>query len=304
MTGSTGWDQHSALPVSEVSFTSFLTLYCHEIDARSRNPVLGDTKALEIAAALDKMIAGTNDDLAHDLLSRRIRATLVTHVAMRARRYDDYVRDFLARFPGGVVVNIGCGLDPRFFRIDNGTLQYFDLDLPGIMAIRGRFFEETDRYHAIAASVLDFAWMNTVTACQGPYLFLAEGVFMYLGQDEVRRLVLELAQRFPGSELVCEVVSSKWLRGLRKRILNYKLRKQLHFGREATYRSGLCGSREMEEWGLGIRFLDDWSYLDSYGKRLGWLRIFRNIGFMRYSQWTVHYRLGQEKNSSSSRNGS
>ncbi len=291
MTGSTGRDQHAAFTLSEVSFTSFLTLYCHAIDAQSQSPILGDTKSLEIATTLDKTIAGSDDPLARDLLSRRIRGSLVTHIAMRARRYDEYVRDFLTRSPGGVVVNLGCGLDPRFTRIDNGAVQYFDLDLPGIMAIRRMFFKETDQYHAIASSVLDFAWMDTVRVCQGPYLFLAEGVFMYLGQDEVRGLVLELAQRFPGSELVCEVVNSKWLRGPYKRILNYKLRKQLHFGREVSYRSGLSHTREMEKWGPGIRFLDDWSYLDSYDKRLGWLRIFQNIGFMRYSQWTVHYRL-------------
>lgn len=299
MTGSTGRDQHAAFTLSEVSSTSFLTLYCHAIDAQSRNSILGDTKALEIATALDKTIAGSNDNLARDLLHPRIRASLVTHIAMRARRYDEYVKDFLARFPGGVVINLGCGLDPRFTRIDNGTVQYFDLDLPGIMAIRRSVFEETNRYHAIASSVLDFTWMDVVSVYPGPYLFLAEGVFMYLGQDEVRGLVLGLAKRFPGSELVCEVVNSRWLRGPLKRILNYKLQKQLHFGREASYRSGLSHTREMEEWGPGIRFLDDWSYLDSYDKRLGWLRVFRNIGFMRYTQWTVHYRLGEVKNPSS-----
>ena len=295
MTGSTGRDQHAALPVSEVSFTSFLTLYCHAIDAQSRNPILGDIKSLEIAPALDKTIAGSDDDLARDLLFRRIRPSLVTHITMRARRYDEYVRDFLTRFPGGVVVNLGCGLDPRFTRIDNGTVQYFDLDLPGIMAIRRRFFEETDRYHALASSVLDFAWMDAVRVCQGPYLFLAEGVFMYLGQDEVRGLVLELARRFSGSELVCEVVNSKWLRGPYKRILNFKLRKQLHFGRKVSYRSGLSYTREMEEWGPGIRLLDEWSYLDSYSNGLGWLRVARNVGFIRYTQWTVHYQLGSLK---------
>jgi len=292
MKESPGDDTETSQPVRGVSKTSFLTLYCHEIDARSDHPILNDTRSIGIAAALDRMLAGSDDELSHDLLRRKIRPTVVTHVAMRARRYDQYVRDFLARSPDGVVVNIGCGLDPRFTRIDNGTVKYFDLDLPGIMTIRRTFFEESDRYHALASSVLDFSWMNAVSILQGPFLFLAEGVFMYLGQDEVRMLILELVKRFPGSELVCEVVNSRWLRGPYKRVLNRKMRKQLHFGKEVSYRSGLSRTREMEEWGPGIRFLDDWSYLDSYDQRLGWLRVFRNVGFMRYSQWTVHYRLG------------
>jgi len=292
MKESPGDDTDTSQPVRGVSKTSFLTLYCHEIDARSDHPILNDTRSIGIAAALDRMLAVSDDELSRDLLRRKIRPAVVTHVAMRARRYDEYVKDFLVRYPHGVVVNIGCGLDSRFTRIDNKTVQFFDLDLPGIMAVRRRFFEESERYHAIASSVLDFAWMDTPGVHRGPFLFLAEGVFMYLGQDEVRGLILELAKRFPGSELACEVVNSRWLRGSYKRVLNRKMRKQLHFGKEVSYRSGLSHTREMEEWGPGIRFLDDWSYLDSYSKRLGWLRVFRNVRVMRYSQWTVHYRLG------------
>ncbi|MFA5348701.1 MAG: class I SAM-dependent methyltransferase [Methanoregula sp.] len=282
----------AALPLTGVARTSFLTLYCHVNDAQSEDPILNDTRSVEIATVLDTMLTGSDDDLTRILPARRIRPSLVTHIAMRARRYDEYSREFLSRFPDAVVVNIGCGLDSRFVRIDNGIVQYYDLDLPGIMAVRKRFFEEAARYHTITSSVLDFSWMDIVSGYRRPVLFLAEGVFMYLHQDGVRALVLELRKRFPGSELVCEVVNSRWLREPYKRFLNYKMRKQLHFGKDVTYHSGLSSTREMEEWDSGIRFLDDWSYLDSYQKNLGWLKVFRHIGFMRYTQWTVHYRLG------------
>jgi O-methyltransferase involved in polyketide biosynthesis len=292
MTKTPGEYGQTALPVSGVALTSLLTLYCHVIDAQSKDPILDDTGSVGIATALDIMLAGSHDELARTLLSRRIRHSLVTHIAMRARRYDEYIREFLARFPGGVVVNIGCGLDSRFARTDNGKVQYYDLDLPGIMAIRKQFFKETDRYHTVTSSVLDFSWMDTVSGHKGSFLFLAEGVFMYLHQEDVRALVLKLKERFPGSELVCEVVNSGWIREPYKRFLNYKMRKQLHFNKDVTYYSGLSHTREMEEWGPGIRFLDDWSYLDSYQNGLGWLKVFRHVGFIRYTQWTVHYRLG------------
>jgi hypothetical protein len=124
MKESPGDDPDTSQPVQGVSMTSFLTLYCHEIDARSNHPILNDTRSIGIAAALDRMLAGSDDELSRDLLRRKIRPAVVTHVAMRARRYDEYVRNFLALSPDGVVVNIGCGLDPRFIRIDNGTVQY------------------------------------------------------------------------------------------------------------------------------------------------------------------------------------
>jgi len=292
MTTPPGDDGQPVLPVSGIALTSFLTFYCHVIDAQSEDPILNDASSIGIASVLDTMLAGSDDELARILLARKVKPSLVTHIAMRARRYDDYVRDFLVRFPGGVVVNIGCGMDSRFERIDNGTVQYYDLDLPGIMAVRKRFFEENGRYHTVTSSVMDFSWMDTISCHPGPFLFLAEGVFMYLYLEDVRTLVMKLRERFPGSELVCEVVNSKWVSGPFKRLLDYKLRKQLHLGKDVTFHSGLSHTREMEDWGENIRFLDDWSYLDSYEKRLGWLKVFRHVKFLRYTQWTVHYRLG------------
>jgi len=279
------------LPTGGVSRTSFITLYCHAIDARSEKPILNDVKSLEIAAEIDRIRAGSKKDHALDL-PRKISHPLVPYIATRARQYDRYVREFLARFPGGVVINIGCGLDSRFVRIDNGSVQYYDLDLPAIMAFRSRFFSDTARCHAFASSVLEYSWMDAIAGQGGPFLFLAEGVFMYLSEDEVKGLVLELKRRFPGSELVCEVVNKKWLTGLHKIILDLKMEWQLHLPGDVTYRSGLSHSREMEEWEPGISFLDEWSYFDSCEGNQSFLKLFRHVEFIRYIQWTVHYRLG------------
>jgi O-methyltransferase involved in polyketide biosynthesis len=44
-------------------------------------------------------------------------------VLLRNREFDRYVRDFLARNPEAAVVHIGCGLDARFERVDNGQVE-------------------------------------------------------------------------------------------------------------------------------------------------------------------------------------
>jgi O-methyltransferase involved in polyketide biosynthesis len=275
--------------LKDVSVTSLLTLYCHALDAESDDPILDDVKSIRIAVSLDRILAASDDEMAISLVNRRLKTSLVVHIAMRAKRYDQYVQDFLSRFPEGTVVNIGCGLDSRFFRIDNGKVRFYDLDLPEVIALKKQFFEETDRYHLIPSSVLEDAWMQMLPG-NSPALFLAEGVFMYLPPGEVKSLVRKLQEHFPGCELVGEVVQSSWLKEPFRRLVVYKQRK-LHFGDDAGYQSGLRHSREMEEWNPGIEFLDDWSYLDSYERRLGWLKILRNIRFIRFSQWTVHYRL-------------
>jgi len=277
--------------IGDVASTSFITLYCHALETLSGNPVLSDPKSVEIMTELNKMLSRSDNALDRTLVAGTLDRMLVVHIAIRAKKYDDYARDFLKRSPDGVIVNIGCGLDSRFLRVDNGKVIFYDLDLPEIIRIKKDFFEETERYHLIASSVLDFEWMAVVRQHNGPFLFMAEGVFMYLEGGDVRSLVLKLQETFPGSELVCEVVNAFWLRPLLKKMLDYKLQKQVHLGTDATFRSGISDGREMEQWHGGIQFLDEWSYFDSNEKKLGWLRLLRHIGLIRKTQWTVHYRL-------------
>lgn len=277
--------------ISDVPATALVTLYCHALESRSKDPVLVDPKAVEIAADLDRTLSLSKNRLDRMLASGRIDRNLVIHIALRARHYDEYAREFLTRHPGGVIVNIGCGLDSRFLRIDNGSVIFYDLDLPEMIDLKKRFFRETERYHFIASSVLDLRWMGRLSGQEGPFLFMAEGVFMYLEADSVRSLVLQIRETFPGSGLICEVVNSFWLKMPQKALLDWKIHARGHLGKKAVFRSGFRDSREMEAWHPGIRLIGEWSYFDSNEEKLGWLRVFRHIGWIRKTQWTVHYLL-------------
>ncbi|MDX2443066.1 MAG: class I SAM-dependent methyltransferase, partial [Bacteroidales bacterium] len=183
----------------------------------------------------------------------------------------------------------GCGLDNRFERVDNGQIDFFDLDLPDIIEIKKQLFNETTRYQFIPQSVFDFSWMKRITGKD--ILFLAEGVFMYCKEKDVKSLFLKLQNSFPGSEIVCEVFNSLWLKGWLKKMMNFKMQKELNLGKDATFLFGIRHSHEMESWSNGISLLGDWSYFDSDEKKLGWIKIFRHIDLFRKTQWTVHYKL-------------
>lgn len=169
---------------------------------------MDDPKAVEIMNELNKILSGSKNRLDKDLIKGKLKKELVIHVAIRAKKYDKYVCDFLEHAPDGVVVNIGCGLDSRFLRVNNGKVIFYDLDLPEVIEIKKQFFKENERYHFISSSVLDHKWMSIVAKHEGPFLFMAEGVFMYLDREDVQSLILKLQSEFPGSELVCEVFNS------------------------------------------------------------------------------------------------
>lgn len=280
------------IEISAVAETSLVTLYCHALESQTKEPVLKDPKSLEIVQELNSKLAKSKNKLHRKMARGKLDRKLIVHISLRAKRYDEYIMDFLKSSPNGIVVNIGCGLDTRFDRIDNGTVIFYDLDFPEVIKIKKKFFSENNRYHFIPSSVLNFEWMRPLLKLDSrSFLFVAEGVLMYLHKEEVKSLILKLQSNFPSSYFVCEVFNELWLNKTLKWLVNFKLHHELHLGKGVTYNFGIRDSNEMEEWNPGIQFLEDWSYFDEKEKKLGWLKFFRNIDLFRKTQWTVYYKL-------------
>ncbi|MBN2029223.1 class I SAM-dependent methyltransferase [bacterium] len=276
----------------DVAATSLITLYCHALESQSKNPILSDSKAVELVQLINPALSKSKNKLHQKMVKGKLDKKLVVHIALRARRYDRYATDFLQKSPDGMVVNIGCGFDARFHRIDNNRVHFYDLDLPEVIQMKKNYLSENDRYHYIPSSVLDMAWMKALSRAKSqPILFLAEGIFMYLQAEAVRHLVLKLRSEFPGSELVCEVFNAIWFKKPWNTIIHLKLQREFHMGKDAVYHFGIRDSREMENWHSGIEFIDDWTYIDEPEPKIGWVRIFRHLHLFRRTQWTVHYRL-------------
>jgi O-methyltransferase involved in polyketide biosynthesis len=62
-----------------------------------------------------------------------------------------------------------------------------------------------------AASVTDEAWLQTVADGPGPYFFIAEGVLVYLKEEEVTRALTRIAARFPGGFLAFDTYAQQAL---------------------------------------------------------------------------------------------
>ena len=278
--------------ISNVSATAFITLFARARESQTTQPILYDPQAEVLAEQLRPALALSDRALCRQVAAGKLEPLVVVTMAQRARRFDAYVRDFCTRHPNAVIVNLGCGLDTRFFRVDDGGLLFFDLDLPAMIELKRTLVAEQPRLRFIASSVLDTAWMNALAELgDRPFLFLAEGLFMYLELEDVRRLVVEMARRFPGSELVCEVFSSYWLRKPWKGLVDRKMQRRLNFGADAMFRSGVDNEHHFEQWDPALHFLDDWSYFDEDEPKLRGLHWLRHIPFVRKVQWTLHYQI-------------
>jgi len=186
--------------LGDVQRTLFIPLAARAQETGKKHPVLRDPKAVAMLAALDfdpaKYGKGTGGGI----------------VVLRTAIFDYWVRAFLARHPAGTVVELGTGLNTRFERVDNGQVHWIDLDLPDTIALRRRFFTDTDRRQMIAASVLDENWRQAVAQCPGPYFIVTEGVLVYLPGDQVTRALAGIARTFPGAHLALDTYSRTSMR--------------------------------------------------------------------------------------------
>ncbi len=278
--------------LTSVNTTALLTLYCRARESQNKDPIIRDETAVALARQITPLIANSPDRLLRSLADGSFEPQVVVHIAMRAKKYDAYARQFLEANGGGVVVNLGGGMDTRFQRLDDGRLELFDVDLPEMIAFKQRILPPGGRYHQIARSVYDYAWMEEVArGGERPIIFLAEGLFMYLEPEKVRQLVLEMRARFPGAEMVAEVFNSFWLRQPWKNLAMGKMKRRLNIAKDVEFTFGIAESRELESWHPGLKFLDDWSYFDVPDPKLGWMNWFTRFEWVRRVQWSVHYRF-------------
>ena len=141
----------------------------------------------------------------------------------------------------------------------------------------------------IASSVLDYRWMENLPTKN--ILFIAEGLFMYLHEEEVKSLVLEMQKKFSGCELVCEVENTFVINTLKKERWKKKFQRDHHLGPDVTLHFGIQDGKDLESWGQDIRFLDEWTVFDDHEKKLGWMNLFSFSKRLRTAQWIVHYQI-------------
>jgi O-methyltransferase involved in polyketide biosynthesis len=182
-----------------VQETLFVPLAARARETAKRRPLLRDPKAVEMIDEIDYPVEKYGPGPGSSI------------TVLRTAIVDHWVRAFLAEHPAGTVVEIGTGLNTRFERVDNGTVHWVDLDLPDTIALRRRYFTDSERRRTVAASVLDEEWLRTVEEGPGPYFFVAEGVLVYLPEDEAARALTRIAQRFPGALVALDTYPQRLL---------------------------------------------------------------------------------------------
>jgi O-methyltransferase involved in polyketide biosynthesis len=208
-----------------------IPLWARAAETKKRRPLVRDERALEICESLD-----------FDFATFRHAYGTQAGCVVRGILYDAWASEFLARHPGGTIVELGAGLSTRFERIDDGRARWVDVDLPDAMELRRRHVTPSERRALVAASVLDPAWPAAVArAAPGPYFFVCEGVLMYLEPAEVRALLVRIADAFGPTELAFDSIAPMVLR-------HQHLHDSMKHMMDAPFRWSIGDVRDVERW--------------------------------------------------------
>ncbi|EJR04784.1 MULTISPECIES: class I SAM-dependent methyltransferase [Bacillus cereus group] len=187
------------IDLQSVQGTMLIPLWGRAYGSEKNKDILDDTEAIRIIKECDfdfSKIADTFGEYG-----------CITYIT-RARKIDDTIKQFITKNPNATIVNIGSGLDTTFSRIDNGTIQWYNLDLPDAIAFRKTLIEDTPRNINIAKSFFDTSWFNDIKYDpKDGILFISAGVFYYFKEEELKEIIVAMAKRFPGGELYFDAES-------------------------------------------------------------------------------------------------
>jgi methyltransferase (TIGR00027 family) len=188
-------------PVSNTAF------YCCGIrmrDAESRQPICGDSYARQFMDARGLAIF-------QEFATQS--APNASNVA-RHRYIDDYLRARIGREPDLQVVLLGCGFDSRAFRLQGGT--WYELDEPQLIAYKDDKLPASQAPNPLRRIAIEFDVDLLEEKLQAvppnaSTVFVIEGVTMYLPAESLRATLETLKSRFPGSEVIADLMTRNFI---------------------------------------------------------------------------------------------
>jgi O-methyltransferase involved in polyketide biosynthesis len=226
--------------------TMLATLYGRALDAEAPGSILHDTMAVEAVKQID-----------FDFAKAGLRRGDHSAVALRGRHFDGWTREFLTAHPAVTVLHLGCGLDTRVYRLDPGPgVRWFDVDYPDVIDLRRQLYPPRAGYEMIGSSVTDPSWLTHVPG-DLPVLVVAEGLVMYLKEEEGKELFRRIVHHFPSGQFIFD--------GLSRRGIQITQYDKVVRAARATVSWGIDGCADLEAIDPRLRCVTSLSAFDIEG---------------------------------------
>jgi O-methyltransferase involved in polyketide biosynthesis len=228
--------------LGSVQETMLLPLWGRAVESQKQKPLLVDDKAVSII-----------NSIPYDFttISKNIRKLTAASWIARSIFFDREISDFIKDHSYATIINIGCGLDTTFDRIDNGKINWIDLDLPDAIELRKQYFKESDRRRFVAKSVFDITWYNDIPNKDNVMLVMA-GVLYYFTESEIKKLFEDIHSLVPSAELIFDHASK-----LGVKLSNEQVIKRGGMNESAFLKWSIDNISEIEKWGNYIKVISN-----------------------------------------------
>ena len=186
--------QGTRLQFGDIQETALVTLAIRASETARPHPRIRDEKAAEIIDSLGVDVSKYDPFLSHE------------GVVARTIMFADALRALIKRYPDAVCINLGCGFDNKFSQVDNGRIEWFDVDLPDQIAVRRKVFEDRPRCTMLDGDALDGTWTEQLPKGR-PVIVVMEGVLEYFTKEQTATCLHMLCDSFPHGWLVAEMNS-------------------------------------------------------------------------------------------------
>jgi len=123
---------------------------------------------------------------------------------------DRMIRAFIDQHPKCSIVNIGCGLETSYFRVnpDPEKAIFYEMDLPEVIKARRKVLGESENDILIPGDMFDFAWAENIDKSL-PTLVTVIGVFQYFEEEKVIGFLKQVKECFPDVQVIFDAMTGK-----------------------------------------------------------------------------------------------
>jgi len=137
----------------------------------------------------------------HSVDGLRVPASAIRQTALRAKLLDDRARQFIAEHPDAVIVDLGAGLATPMQRVGPPpTVDWYNVDLPNVIALREQVVPGDAHAHSIAASLADDTWTDQIPADR-PTFLIADGLLAFVPESLLINLFRHIPEHFRTGEV-------------------------------------------------------------------------------------------------------
>lgn len=179
---------------------------------------LYDPKAEEIISKID-----------YDFNSLKQSKWLSMYMSLRALIIDDLCNKYILKHPNATIIHLGCGLDSRCIRVNQNYRCWYDIDYKEVIEIRKHFYNEDDSHKMIGSSVTDYKWIEQIESNDN-MIIVAEGLTMYLSQEEIKNLISRINEKFVDVHLLFDAYTKKGVKSSKIKNPVNQMNAEIKFG--------------------------------------------------------------------------